>query len=270
MLSMLDTNRTGNYRVPYSILNTHNAYAIAAYIATMRFSTRFGETTGSIRQYLEYFGYKLNPHIGASNDRMKSGLTELAKLKVIDMSPTEAADLKPNEHFCIDFKPNWGWTYKEYPLAIMYPIKEIDKAVQLVQNKKWGNQDSIIEILELVGFLRSYMETTTETLSPYERWNQAVAIVDYKSTTTQLNLTNSKLTLRLDRMKELNFGRYRKIKLKGGPAGSGRFFLLFVNRTDSNTETAVLNKAKRNLLNFYKGSKIIKVETDGQAKEEEE
>ena len=262
MLSMLDTGQKGNYRVPYSILNEHNPYAIAAYLAAMRFSTRYNEATGSIKQYLDYFSYPTDHHIGATNDRMKSGLITLASLGALNITPKQAAALKPNEHFNIKFKPNWGWSFKEYPLAIMYPIKEIDKAVELVKKKRWTIADSIVDVLELVGYLRSYMETTTETMNPYDRWNEGMTMVDYNSTTSLLGVGSRRLDIRLERMKALGFGRYRKVKLKGGTLNYARTFLLFVNKSNADQEIKVLNKAKRNLLNFYTGSKMVKVETD--------
>lgn len=251
MLSLLDHSKNACYRVPYSLLTNKDPYVLAAYLASLRFSTRFNEATGTITQYLNFYGVKVDSHVGATIDRMRNGIVGLCEAKYLDSPIVDAKKLGPNQGFTIPFKPNRGWRYSEYPLAILFTISEIAKATKAAKGQRWTGADNLIDVLYLSAILRSNMDTPTKEINPRYRYEYSVATVDYRTIKDQLQISDQKMLTRLKRMKSAGLGVFQFVMLSHSGAKTKKRFLLYAHNT--RMASIVIREAKRNLRSYYQG-----------------
>lgn len=257
MLPLLDTMAKSSYYIPLEIVEDKDPYVLAAYIAALRHSTRFNEATGSIVQYLRWLGYNPNLRIGGTNDRMRTALARLAGLRILDIRAAEVRSFRPNESFCIPFGSHWGWSQTLYPVGALFKIGEINTACRRSREKQWGSHDGLMYVLQLVARLRLQMETTVETISPSQRWNDAMAIVNFDDWVRYFGISERKLLLRLDRARITGFGDAKRIDLRGPTQAESQRILIFANRVKGAPNKAVFRKAKNNLAEFYSNCDLI-------------
>lgn len=224
---------------------------MAAYIACLRFATRFNEASGTIVQFLEYFGVKPDSHVGASIERMRTGLVTLCEMGYLKHKVTDMRRMGPNQGISCQFKPNCGWRIDEYPLAILFSIKEINQAVRTAGISKWTGVDNLVDVLYLTATLRSYMDTPAEIINPTVRFEESVAFVDYNTCMSSLDITERKLQTRLKRMQNAGLGVYQVVVLEHPTIRKKPKMILAVNKSDK--AASILTKARKNLRSYYDG-----------------
>ena len=252
MLGLLDLNKNSCYRVPLSIVEIGDPYVLGAYIAGMRNSTRFNEMTGSIESFLTLFGITPDAHKDAVNARMREALYALCRKKILKTTTiADVRKLQPKEYFKWEFASQQGWRYTEYPLSILFSIKEIEKAIHIAKSQKWTGTENLIEVMYFMAYLRTFMECSPNAITPKLRWSNSVAIIDYETVKSALNLTTKKLHERLQRISTARFGEAKLLTFISNESTQIIRVLVVVNYTKVRAEVFV--KAKDSLRKFYEG-----------------
>lgn len=254
MLALLDHTKDTCYRVPLKLIEREDPYALGGYILALRYCTRFGEATGSINQYLRYFGVNPDSHQGNTNDRMREGLITLAKMGVFEgKRGTDVRKLVPNEMFRWKFASEWGWDFKDYPLGVLFSIAEIEYSTRVAKSQRWTGLENYFQILYLMGYLRCFMEVPSSDLTPRKRWEQAIGIVDFNTVRKLLGIGANKLLMRLQRINTSKLGLIRIIRLtnKRHPKEAGPTLIVAINKSDREMET--LLRAKNGIRRYYEG-----------------
>lgn len=201
------------YRIPFKVLKNPDPYVTGAYVAAMRYCTRFREATGTFNMYLEYLAAKPDAHQGGSSERMRQAVTTLCEMNVFVVEPQKVRRLGPNQGFLLPFSMEYGWEPRERALCITIPTNEVNSAIRMARSKKWTGVESFVEVLHLAAYLRAFMDTTTLSLAPFSRKTQAVGILDYKACLDTLGITPNKLAKRLARVQECGLGGYQRVTL---------------------------------------------------------
>lgn len=257
MLALLNQSQDTCYRVPYSILSSNDPYAVGAYLMALRYSTRFHEAAGSIHSYLKFFGVTPDAHSGNTIDKMREGLMQLTREGVFESKrPIDVKNLAPTETFCWKFAPKYGWDYKDYSLGILYRIKEIENGAFIAKSQRWNGLDNFIEVVYLMGYLRSYMEVPPHTLNPKRRWEQACGYVDFETVRNTFGISDNKLKKRLQRINSSRLGVVRLVKLKNKAKPKDPMKMLILAYNTSKNEDNTLYDAKKALKEGFAGFEI--------------
>lgn len=256
MLPLLDLTSEASYRVPLSLINDKKSnYLVAAYIACLRYSTRFNEITGSIGEYIRMFGAKVDLHTGNTADKMKQALVGLCEKNILGGGVINMRKTTWNQGIFLPFEKNYGWKPLTLDMHVLFTVKEIAQACRVAKRNQWQGADNLIEVLNTLAYMRSHMNVASDTISPRVRFNQASAIIDFNTCVRHCGLTEKKLNTHLERIRKTSLGVPQRLLISKPDSNKDQTdVIILANRSKDSTN--VLSKVRSALKDFYQGYQI--------------
>lgn len=148
------------YKIPVSLIDTMDAFAVGVYVGCLRFSTVFNEVNTSMRQLDNWYHASITkgPQKSAMYKRIRQGFVTIAKKGFIDASVEDMKKLSYSDNLRIPFCKNRGWAPGYSYATVRFEFDEIEKLNDICGEQHWRDNRCSVYVLFVAALLRAKMQ----------------------------------------------------------------------------------------------------------------